>query len=157
MNRHRVLGSGCALAMATCLSVAAGVSTSGTAVFAAGPTVAPVGPAATLRLGTAEADDAPIEPWLEKFINDVASESGGAITIDVVYHAGGEADDREPAVARRVISGDLELGLIPVRAWNDVGVTSLQALQAPLGIDDEALQVAVAADPLVDPLLAGMQ
>ena len=54
------------------------------------------------------------------------------------------------------MAGDVELALVPVRGWNDVGVTSLQALEAPLLVDSDALLTAVAADPLVQPLLDRM-
>jgi len=88
----------------------------------------------------------------------VSADSGGTISIEPIYNAGGGNEDKpgEVIVAGQVIAGDVELALVPVRAWSDVGVTSLQALGAPLLIDSDALITAVAASPLVEPLLDAM-
>ena len=57
-----------------------------------------------------------------------------------------------------MISSDVDLAVVPVRTWSDAGVTSLQALQAPFLIDNDALLTAVTGDDaLVQPLLDGMQ
>ncbi len=45
----------------------------------------------------------------------------------------------EPRVATQVIAGTWTWQSCPVRAWSDVGVTSLQALGAPFLIDSDAL------------------
>jgi len=50
----------------------------------------------------------------------------------------------EQVVAQRIVDGDFDLGMVAGRAWNPVGVTSLQALQAPFLITDDNLATAVA-------------
>ena len=115
----------------------------------------PVGPAVTLHLADAEDQGRSSQPWIDAFIDKVSKDSGGTITVVPEYNAGGgnEGVPGEIVVAGQVMAGDVELALVPVRGWNDVGVTSLQALEAPLLVDSDALLTAVAADPLVQPLL----
>jgi hypothetical protein len=48
------------------------------------------------------------------------------------------------------------MGLIPARAWDRLGVTSLQALQAPFLVDNEALVDAVVMSDLARDMLAGL-
>ena len=118
----------------------------------------PVGAAVTLHLADAEDQGRSSQPWIDAFIAKVSKDSGGTITVVPEYNAGGgnEGVPGEIVVAGQVIAGDVELALVPVRGWNDVGVTSLQALEAPLLVDSDALLTAVAADPLVQPLLERM-
>src|SRR5204862_6041338 len=59
-------------------------------------------------------------------------------------------------VTDKVVSGDVELAIAPVRAWADAGVTSVQALSAPFLIDSDPLLTAVANDRLVQPMLDAM-
>jgi len=119
---------------------------------------AQAGPPVTLRLADAEAQGRSSQPWIDEFIAKVTADSGGTITIEPIYKAGGGNVDSpgESIVAGQVMSGEVELALVPVRAWSDVGVTSLQALIAPVLIDSDELLTAVASDPLVEPLLDGM-
>lgn len=170
MTRHRwptliaavalPLLAGCGSSGAAVPSVAspaAPVAGSSASAPAAHATTVPIGPPVTLRMADAEDQGRSSQPWIDKFVSAVASESGGAMTVEVLYNAGGEeAKPEEQIVAERVKSGGVELALVPVRAWNDVGVVSLQALEAPLLIDNDALLTAVARDPLVQPLLDGM-
>ena len=153
--------TGCGSSGAVVTSAAAPAATSAgssASAPAAQATMAPVGPTVTLRMADAEDQGRSSQPWIDRFVSAVARDSGGAITIDVLYNAGGEeAKPEEQIVAERVMSGGVELALVPVRAWNDVGVVSLQALEAPLLIDNDALLTAVARDPLVQPLLDGMR
>ena len=120
---------------------------------------APVGAPVTLRLADAEDQGRSSQPWIDRFIEKVTINSGGTITIEPIYNAGGGNDEKpgEVVVAGQVIAGDVELALVPVRAWSSVGVTSLQALAAPLLIDSDALLTAVASDPLTEPLLGAMR
>jgi TRAP-type C4-dicarboxylate transport system substrate-binding protein len=123
---------------------------------ATAPTVAAADPAVTLRLATPEDQDRRGEAILGAFRDEVARASRGSMAVDIVWSTGGLMDDKERVTAQRVMSGDVELAAVPVRAWNDVGVTSLQALMAPSLIDGDAILRAVADDPLVAPMLDGM-
>ena len=56
-----------------------------------------------------------------------------------------------------VTSGELDMGLIPSRAWDTEGVTSLRALNAPFLVDsDELLDEVVSDDESTDDLMAGL-
>ena len=111
-------------------------------------------PAITLRLATSENADRPSQVFLDTFASTVEAASAGSIVVDVILQAGGGDDvDKEGITAERVLSGDVELAVIPVRAWGDTGVTVFDALSAPLLIDNDELAVTVATDPLVQPLL----
>jgi TRAP-type C4-dicarboxylate transport system substrate-binding protein len=117
-----------------------------------------VAPAITLRLATPEGKDLPSQPYLDHFASEVARASGGSMAVDVINDAGGHEPDLEQQVASQVIAGTVDMALVPVRSWSDVGVTSLQALGAPFLIDNDALLTAVTTDDaLVQPLLAGMK
>jgi TRAP-type C4-dicarboxylate transport system substrate-binding protein len=59
----------------------------------------------------------------------------------------------EAALIRDVIAGKADLGWIGIRSWHDVGVTSFDALQAPLVVDSYALQGAVLESGVADPML----
>jgi TRAP-type C4-dicarboxylate transport system substrate-binding protein len=116
---------------------------------AAGPKV--------LRLGTPWTQDNPDAPTLIDFARQVGKRSGGRLKIQLVYQAGGDAtNDREPRIARLVQHGRLDLAFIDARAWDELGVRSLQALQAPFLIGDDAELVAVVKSPLGDEMLSGL-
>ena len=120
----------------------------GTASTAAEPVVA-------LRLATPEDPDRPSESFLQTFKAEVERASSGGMTVEILYHAGGDdPSPKEAIAAERVLTGDVELAVIPVRAWNDVGVTSFQAFATPFLIDDDALAIAATQDPLLDPMVA---
>jgi TRAP-type C4-dicarboxylate transport system substrate-binding protein len=95
--------------------------------------------------------------FLDAFAAEVARASGGSMNIDILYAAGGHDPDKEEVTARRVLSGDVELGEIPARAWDEVDIPSFQALQAPFLIDSDELMRAVGADPSVlEPMAGGL-
>jgi TRAP-type transport system periplasmic protein len=160
------------VAVVAAITLSAGCGTSAAPSARPGPTAVPpspqlagsaaagpVGPAVTLRFADAEDQGRNSQPWIDAFIARVAKDSGGSITIDPEYNAGGgnEGVPGEIIVAQQVLAGDVDLALVPVRAWNDAGVTSVQALEAPSLIDTDALFNAVATDPLVQPLLDAMR
>ena len=127
------------------------------ALLPVGPGVATLAaePIVTLRLATAEDEGRPSEPFLQAFKSEVEAASAGSMTVDILYHAGGDDPLPKDAIAaRRVLSGDVDMAVIPVRAWSDAGVTSFQAFAAPFLIDDDALAIAATSDPLVEPMIA---
>ena len=127
-------------------------------IASASPGSAVAAEAITLRLATPEDQNLPSQPFLDRFVADVAKASGGSMAVEVLYNAGANASDDEQQVGAQVIAGDVDMAVVPVRAWSDVGVTSLQALGAPFLIDNDALLKAVTTDDvLVQPLLDGMQ
>jgi TRAP-type C4-dicarboxylate transport system substrate-binding protein len=109
----------------------------------------------TLRLITPEDEGRPSEAFLQAFKAAITTDSAGSMNVEVTYHAGGDdPSPKEAIAAERVMAGEVEMGVIPVRAWNDVGVTSLQALATPFLIHDDALAIAATSDPLLDPMIA---
>ncbi|WP_394768600.1 TRAP transporter substrate-binding protein [Lacisediminihabitans sp.] len=112
----------------------------------------------TLRLST---DDGPGEvssTQITEFARRVAGLSAGSLVVEPAWHVnGGFVHDWDQAAARKVIDGKLPLGLIPSRAWDTLGVTSLQALSTPMLITDESLAAAVVTSPLQPTLLSGLR
>lgn len=105
----------------------------------------------TLRLAINDPQGRPSEPYVLEFINQVNSLSNGSLTIEPFWDAGSE-----PSVIQLVIAGEADLGLVGSRAWNGEGVTSLDALQAPFLIDNDALAEAVATSDTATQMLEGM-
>jgi TRAP-type C4-dicarboxylate transport system substrate-binding protein len=147
---------GLLLAMVTVAGCAGAAGPSAGGSSAPGPSAAGAGgdgqspvaltdPPVALRLAVSDAQDSPSTPAVDKLVRDVAAASGGNITITPTFDAGdGTAKGFEVGVADLVQRGEADLGIVAVRAWDRVGVTSLEALQAPYLIDSDALAVAVA-------------
>jgi TRAP-type C4-dicarboxylate transport system substrate-binding protein len=111
----------------------------------------------TLRFAVSDAQGRPSQGAVEAFVAEVAKRSGGSVTIEPVYEAGNDTPEGfEQGVAGLVERGDADLGLAASRAWDLAGVTSLQALQAPFLITNDALAASVASGPIAADLLAGM-
>jgi TRAP-type C4-dicarboxylate transport system substrate-binding protein len=105
--------------------------------------------AITLRLAVADAEGRPSEPYVLAFIEQVETLSDGNITIQPIWEAGADITPVfEQGVVKVVMEGQYDLGLAASRAWDSIGVTSFQALQAPFLITDDALAEAVAASDI---------
>jgi TRAP-type C4-dicarboxylate transport system substrate-binding protein len=93
---------------------------------------------------------------LEPFADAVATRSGG--TLKIVFKnfwRRGEADV-EPALIRDVKAGKADLGWAGPRAFDDVGVTAFDPLNAPLLVDNLPLERAVLQSPLAGQMLQGL-
>ena len=111
-----------------------------------------------LSLGSRDAGGDPDTPIAEYFAAQVEELSRGKLRIHVVLDAAGDdAPDTEQRIARMVREGRLDLGWIGARAWDELGVTSFQALQAPFLIDSYALLDRVVMGPLGPKMLAGLR
>ena len=77
--------------------------------------------------------------------------------IKPVYEAAGDAPRFDQAVADLVRTGEAEMALVPARAWDEYGVTSLAALQAPFLIRDQAVLNEVVAGDLAQPMMEGLR
>src|SRR6266511_666 len=140
------------LAAATAAVLAA--CTSGPVGDKAGGDAAPV----TLRLGTPDQQGFPASDDLEHFAAAVNRLSSGQIQVDIVWDAPGPEVSRfDQRVAEMVIDGQLDMALVPARAWDELGVTTLQALQAPFLIDSDALMNEVITSDVVDEMLLGLR
>ena len=123
----------------------------------AGGDAAPV----TLRMVTVENRGAPYAAGVAEFARQVEDLSGGSVRIHVVWsgaveYFGAFGPGADQKVAGLVRNGQLDLGLIPARAWDALGVTSLQALQAPFLVSREDLVEQVVQGELAAEMLAGL-
>ena len=115
------------------------------------------GPVMVLRL--ASPDDARAATTfmqVQHFAQQVDSRTDGTIRIDVVLDADRGAAGWDQLVARGVAAGTWDLGLVPGRAWDVLGVDSLRALSAPFLVDTPAALEAVLDSDVRDDLLAGL-
>jgi TRAP-type C4-dicarboxylate transport system substrate-binding protein len=89
---------------------------------------------------------------LTEFVGEVSRLSHGALRIRVVP-AGDAGPDYEATLIRGMRRGRADLAFVGSRAWDEFGVHSLRALQAPLLIDSYRLQERVLTSELVGPML----
>jgi TRAP-type C4-dicarboxylate transport system substrate-binding protein len=125
----------------------------------------PVGPSApgatptqvepiTLRMAVADQEGRPSDPYVHEFINQVKTLSNGNIDVKPTWDAGAETTPSfEQGVVTVVKAGEYDLGLAGSRAWDGLGVTTFQALQAPFLIDNDALSEAVASSDIATRML----
>lgn len=111
----------------------------------------------TLRIATDDEPGRPAAAQIEEFARNVKEHSGGKVLIEPVWKAVGEdKDDPDQAVARAVVTGDFDMGLVPARAWDTEGVSSFSALHAPFLVTSNALMAKVSAPAVADEMLAGL-
>jgi TRAP-type C4-dicarboxylate transport system substrate-binding protein len=111
----------------------------------------------TLRIGTDDTPGRPAADQIEEFARQVEELSDGLIRIEPAWRAAGEEmDDWDQQVARMVVNGDLDMGMIPARAWDTEGVTSLRALHAPFLVTSNDLVDEIVTSDLADEMLAGL-
>lgn len=92
------------------------------------------------------------------FRDEVRRLSGGRIRIEFIPGTGdGDPADVEVRHAKQVRDGRYDLGVVNAQAWGDIGVTSLEPLQAPMLLSDQSLIRAVLASPIADRMLDGLK
>ena len=108
-----------------------------------------------LSLAVSDNADQPTAPAARFFATRVANLSRGALRVDITFYAAGDKIvEVEPRTARMVRAGKFDLGFIGARAWDELGLASFQALQAPFLITNYALLDRVAASPIAKQMLA---
>ena len=95
-------------------------------------------------------------PAIADFVGRVRERSGGSVRVEVVDEWGKFAADAEQQLVRAVATGQVDLGHAGTRVFDTMGVTSFQALQAPMLIDSYALQRAVIQGDLPREMLHGL-
>jgi TRAP-type C4-dicarboxylate transport system substrate-binding protein len=92
------------------------------------------------------------------FTDEVRRLSKGRIRVESIP-GNGDNDPADVSVrfARQVGDGRYDLGVIDAPAWDELGVRSLEPLQAPFLISDQSLFRAVLASPLANRMLAGLR
>lgn len=93
---------------------------------------------------------------IQPFVDRVRTLSGGRITLDVtsLWHA--SEDSPAPKAIKAVQAGQAVIGFVPTRAFHDLGVTSFDALGAPLTVDSLALEQRVLGSDLATSMLNGV-
>ena len=92
------------------------------------------------------------------FTDEVRRLSKGRIRIEFIPGTGDDDPaDASVRFAKQVRDGRYDLGVVDARTWDELGVRSLQPLQAPLLITDQSQYRAVLASPLAGRMLAGLQ
>ena len=95
-------------------------------------------------------------PVIEHFVSQVKARSGGDLRVQVASTWGDYADDAEQQVVGAVAAGKVDLGWAGARVFDTIGVSSFQALQAPMLIDNYALEQAVVASDMPGQMLQSL-
>ena len=112
------------------------------------------GPVITLRLATSDQPGGPQASALEHFAAAVADQSGDRLRVQTIYAASGDDEAKfDQAVARQVQDGTFDLGIVPARSWDDLGVDGMRALQTPFLLDSDDLVDRVVDGDLAQTLL----
>jgi C4-dicarboxylate-binding protein DctP len=115
----------------------------------------------TLRLASDDPPDRAASQQVKEFARQVRRLSDGRLRIHIDWEANGSGVKHPPRAfdqktAQKVIDGSYALAIVPARAWDVLGVTSLQAIQAPFLVNSDALLDRVASDPVAEQMLAGL-
>jgi TRAP-type C4-dicarboxylate transport system substrate-binding protein len=137
------------LAVCMALLVAAGTAGCTRTGDRAGGT-RPVTPLVLKVLNTRGAND------IQPFVDQVKTRSGGAISLDVTNKWHSADVQTEPDAIKAVEAGQAAIGFVPTRAFHDLGVTSFDALNAPLTVDSLALEERVLGSDLAMTMLKGV-
>lgn len=96
---------------------------------------------------------------IQHLADEVARLSEGAIRIDPQWDVTPDdipTHNWDQVVGARVANGTYDLGLVPGRAWDELGVTSLRALDTPFLINNSELLAAVLNSDLRQELVSGL-
>ena len=142
-----------ALVLTVAAALLGGCGSGQTESTKAGGSAAPV----TLRIGTDEGPGSASANEIEEFAREVEKRSNGSLRIEPVWHASGtEQKSWDQLVARQVVGGALTMGLIPTRAWDTEGVTSMRALNAPFLVTSDALVKQIVTDDMAVTMMGGL-
>jgi TRAP-type transport system periplasmic protein len=134
------------LAVSMALLVAAGTAGCTSTGDRAGGT-RPITPTVLKVFNTRSSDE------LQSFVDQVTTLSGGRITLDVTNKWHSADDQAEPNAVKAVEAGQAAIGFVPTRAFHDLGVTSFDALSAPLTVDSLALEQRILRSDLATTML----
>jgi TRAP-type C4-dicarboxylate transport system substrate-binding protein len=112
----------------------------------------------TLSIGTDDYPGRAGADAIEEFARRVKQASRGRLQIEPVWNAGGRPgpDDWDQVVARKVVSGEFDMGVIPARAWDTEGITSMRALTAPFLVTSDELVNRIVTSNLAAEMLSGL-
>jgi TRAP-type C4-dicarboxylate transport system substrate-binding protein len=136
-------GSLAALLLVTgCGGTTAGVDKAGGPV-----TAAPI----TLKMANTRGDEG------QAFLDELAKVSGGALQLTAEPGFEGATRSMEVGALQAVQSGHADIAIVPTRAYPFVGVTSFDALMAPMLIDNMELQQQVINDAVASEMIDGVK
>lgn len=95
-------------------------------------------------------------PAVDNFVHQVGLTSGGALTVGVDYSFDTGLPDADQQVVEAVAAGEMDLAWVPTRVLDTFGVTTFQALHAPMLVDSVDLQVAIIDSEIAAEMLAGL-
>jgi TRAP-type C4-dicarboxylate transport system substrate-binding protein len=99
-----------------------------------------------------------LNPAVRFFAARVAKLSQGALRIQITFQAAGDKiAEVEQRTVRMVQAGRFDLGSVGSRTWDKLGVTSLEALQAPFLITSYPLLDRVVTSGIADRMLGGLR
>lgn len=104
-----------------------------------------------LTLANHENGSEDVQFWIE----EVQRRSGGSLRIQVTNQWRDQEADYDKGTIADVQAGKVQLAKVAARAYDTVGVTSFQALLAPLLVDNPTLERRVLESDLAGELLAG--
>jgi TRAP-type C4-dicarboxylate transport system substrate-binding protein len=114
----------------------------------------------TLRLASDDLPDTAASQQIKEFARRVRRLSDGRLRIRIDWEANGSGTKHprgfDQKTAQKVMDGRYTLATVPARAWDVLGVTSLQALQAPFLVNSDALLDKIASDPVAEKMLTGL-
>ena len=114
-------------------------------------------PQLVLSLATPDKQGDATGDQIQRFVDEVTRISNGTIEIQPVWDVTKEgAHDWDQTVARSVADNTYDLGLVPGRAFDALGVTSLVALNTPFLVDSDALVAEVLNSDMRTELLSGL-
>ncbi len=150
-----MLASGCALVTVAWVAVAA--------VGRPGPPGKSGGRAATvLRLAVVEYPGTPAAQIAERFARRVEALSDGSIRVAITYwparfEPATSSRQIEASAIRAVRANTVQMAAIPSDAFEEHGVTTLRAVQAPFLVTSSAFAARVTTGPIADRLQAGLR
>jgi TRAP-type C4-dicarboxylate transport system substrate-binding protein len=148
MHRRPSLTRALAL-LAALAAMLAGAACSGSGVDKAGGTQTPQ--PVVLTLANHEQNPEDVQYW----IDEVQRRSGGSLRIQVTNRWRDQELAYDKGTIADVQAGKVQLAKVAARAYDTVGVTSFQALLAPLLIDNYTLERGVLESDLMGKMLAG--
>jgi TRAP-type transport system periplasmic protein len=104
-----------------------------------------------------DGSDAPEDPALLWFSNSVTEVSQGKLTINVVYNCCGSTANYEEELVSEVAHSKFDLGWVATRALANSGVTSVEALNAPMLINSYDVERAVFDSSIPTKMLSGFK
>jgi TRAP-type C4-dicarboxylate transport system substrate-binding protein len=93
----------------------------------------------------------------QPFLDELAKVSGGALQLTAEPGFQGATKSIEVGALQAVQSGQVDIAIVPTRAYPFVGVTSFDALMAPLLVDNMELQQQVINDSVASEMVDGVK